>query len=144
MKWLNRLLGEPPEPRGLYCMPGIPPPVPSRGMYLDPGQIPVTLMQPAMDAGQPAPRERKERGGYAAGDMTVSEMPPPPPSVTVQAGDGPQFTATQRLWFTPRQLREAARKGGITVKAEATGDMLWLAWEYGMPEGTGPDCYEAE
>ena len=28
MKWLRRLLGEPPEPRGLYSMPGIPPPVP--------------------------------------------------------------------------------------------------------------------
>jgi hypothetical protein len=25
----------------------------SRGMYLDPRQVPMTLMQPAMDAGQP-------------------------------------------------------------------------------------------
>lgn len=26
----------------------------SRGMHLDPRQVPMTLMQPAMDAGQPA------------------------------------------------------------------------------------------
>jgi hypothetical protein len=26
----------------------------SRGMYLDPRQVPMTLMQPSMDAGQPA------------------------------------------------------------------------------------------
>ncbi len=33
---------------------GVPPPVPTRrGMYMDPRQVPATLMQPAMDAGQP-------------------------------------------------------------------------------------------
>jgi len=78
---------------------------------------------------------RKERGGYAADGMNVSELPPPPPCVTVQ---GPQYTAVQRVWFTPRQLRKAARKGGITVTAEAAGDWLWLEWRYGVPEDGAP------
>ncbi len=37
-----------------------------------------------------------EKGGYAAGNMTVSELPPPPPSVTVCASDGDQATAVER------------------------------------------------
>ena len=76
--------------------------------------------------------ERKERGGYASGDRTASELPSPPASVIVPAG--PQFTATQALWFTPNELREAARRGGITVRAEASGDWLTLEWVYGVPE----------
>lgn len=41
---------------GLVSM-DVAPPVPvRRGMHLDPHQVPVTLMQPAMDAGQPAVR----------------------------------------------------------------------------------------
>jgi len=31
----------------------VPPPLPARGMYLDPRQVPETLMRPAMDVGQP-------------------------------------------------------------------------------------------
>lgn len=32
-------------------------------------------------------RERPARGGYPAGGRSVSELPPPPPSVTVSSGD---------------------------------------------------------
>ena len=35
IKFLRRLLGEPPEPRGLCVLPEIPPPVPSDGTYRD-------------------------------------------------------------------------------------------------------------
>jgi hypothetical protein len=33
----------------------------SSGMYVDPGQIPADLKQPAQDAGQPSPRMNRER-----------------------------------------------------------------------------------
>jgi hypothetical protein len=37
-----------------------------------------------------------ERGGYSAGGRTVSELPPPPPSVSVQdTGTGGATTANQ-------------------------------------------------
>ena len=64
----------------------------------------------------------------AAAGTYLSANPPP----------GPQHTAVQRVWFTPRQLRKAARKGGITVTAEAAGDWLWLEWRYGVPEDGAP------
>lgn len=48
--------------------------------------------------------ERKERGGYASGDKTASELPPPPPSVTVK--DVP--TEPRQEWAFPRQEFERA------------------------------------
>ena len=64
--------------------------------------------------------------------------PPPPPAGGVPAGDGPQFAAVQTLWFTPRDLRRFARKGGVTVKAQVTGEALWLEWQYGVPKDAEP------
>ena len=41
-----------------------------------------------------------ERGGYSAGGLTVSELPPPPPSVSVHVTDIDQATATEQATVT--------------------------------------------
>jgi hypothetical protein len=42
-----------------------------------------------------------ERGGYSAGDLDVSDFPPPPPSMTTHVSDGDQGTASEQATVTP-------------------------------------------
>ena len=65
------------------------------------GALSVYLV-PNADAPQEKPSLILQRGGYSAGSRTVSDLPPPPPSVTAEPGQPPASGLTNPCPALPR------------------------------------------
>lgn len=85
-------------------------------MRVDPQQVPASLKQPAMDAGQPP-----SRGGYAAGGTDVSDLPAPPASMTARPSP---LTASETLAMIGRMAALADE----TAEDEPWDEAYWEGW----------------